>query len=188
MLTIILISFFSGILTVLAPCVLPLLPVILGGSLAGQSKKRPYIIIASLIVSLLLFTFLLKASTVLIDVDPSFWEYFAGGLLVLFSITLIFPRVWVWLMDITGIEKLSQHSLEAAGQKEWIWWPIALGAALGPVFSSCNPTYTVLLATILPASLTMWLMGLGAYFFGLGMVLLLIAYFGRSIIGRFAFL
>ncbi len=31
MVTIILISFLAGILTVLAPCVLPLLPVILGG-------------------------------------------------------------------------------------------------------------------------------------------------------------
>ncbi len=78
MFTIILISFFSGILTVLAPCVLPLLPVILGGSLAGQSKKRPYVIIASLILSLLLFTLLLKASTVLIDVDPIVWDYVAG--------------------------------------------------------------------------------------------------------------
>lgn len=118
MVTIILISFFSGILTVLAPCVLPLLPVILGGSLAGQSRKRPYIIIASLILSLLVFTVLLKASTVLIGVDPSFWEYVAGGLLVLFSMTLIFPSVWVWLMDLTGIEKLSQNSLESASHRE----------------------------------------------------------------------
>lgn len=118
MLTIIFISFFSGILTVLAPCVLPLLPIILGGSLAGQSKKRPYIIIASLIVSLLVFTLLLKASTVLIQVDPAVWEYVAGGLLILFSITLIFPNAWVWLMDVTGIERLSQNSLESASHKE----------------------------------------------------------------------
>lgn len=187
MLTIILISFFSGILTVLAPCVLPLLPVILGWWLASKDKKRPYVIIASLVVSLLVFSLLLKASTVLIRVDPVVWDYLAGWLLILFSATLIFPGVWTWLMDITGIEKLSQQSLEAAGQKEWIWWPIALGAALGPVFSSCNPTYTVLLATILPASITMWLIGLLAYFIGLGMVLLLIVHFGRNIIGRFAF-
>ncbi len=118
MLIIILISFFSGILTVLAPCVLPLLPVILGGSLAGQNKARPYIIIASLIVSLLLFTLLLKASTVLIHVDPIVWEYVSGGLLILFSATLIFPSLWVWLMDITGIEKLSQNSLEQANHRE----------------------------------------------------------------------
>ncbi len=187
MLTIILISFFSWILTVLAPCVLPLLPVILWGSLAGKSKKRPYIIIASLIVSLFLFTIILKASTILIDVDPSFWEYFAGWLLVLFSVTLIFPKVWTKLMHITGIERFSQNSLESANQREWIGWPIALGAALWPVFSSCNPTYTILLATILPASITQGLIGLLAYFIGLWIILLLIVHFGRSIIGRFAF-
>ena len=187
MFTILLIAFFSGILTVLAPCVLPLLPVILGGSLAGKSRARPYIIIASLIISLLLFTVLLKISTVLIGVDPIVWEYASGGLLILFSITLIFPSVWAWVMDITGIEKLSQNSLENAGHKEGIWWPIALGAALGPVFSSCNPTYTILLATILPASISMGLAGLAAYFLGLGIILLLVVYFGRSIIGRFAF-
>src|SRR3990167_6176774 len=35
------ISFIAGILTVLAPCVLPLLPVIVGGSLAGGSPPPP---------------------------------------------------------------------------------------------------------------------------------------------------
>lgn len=90
-------------------------------------------------------------------------------------------------MDVTGIERLSQNSLENASHKEGIWWPIALGAALGPVFSSCNPTYTVLLATILPASITVGLIWLLAYFVGLGIVLLLIVHFGRSIIGRFSF-
>lgn len=82
--TIIIISFLAGVLTVLAPCVLPLLPVILGGGLAGTSRKRPYIIIASLIVSLMFFTILLKASTLLITVEPKVWDYISGGLLVLF--------------------------------------------------------------------------------------------------------
>ncbi len=75
--TIIIIAFFSGILTVLSPCVLPLLPIILGGSFVGN-KKRVIIIITSLIASLLLFTILLKASTILIGVDPEVWEYVSG--------------------------------------------------------------------------------------------------------------
>ena len=54
----------------------------------------------------------------LISVDPAFWEYVSGGLLVLFSVTLIFPKIWVWLMDKTGIERLSQNSLEAASHRE----------------------------------------------------------------------
>jgi cytochrome c biogenesis protein CcdA len=35
--------------------------------------------------------------------------------------------------------------------------------------------------------MTMGLIGLLAYFLGLGIILLLIVHFGRSIIGRFAF-
>lgn len=39
----------------------------------------------------------------------------------------------------------------------------------------------------MPASITSGLIGLAAYFVGLGIILLLIVHFGRSIIGRFAF-
>ena len=44
--TLFLITFVAGILTVLAPCVLPLLPVIVGGSLTGAevSKKREFVV------------------------------------------------------------------------------------------------------------------------------------------------
>lgn len=187
MLTIIIISFLAGVLTVLAPCVLPLLPVILGGWLAGTDKKRPYIIIVSLMVSLMLFTILLKASTLLIDIHPKFWDYFSGGVLILFGITLLFPKVWSWFVIVTGIEKKSQESLQNAAAKEGIWWPIGIGAALGPVFSSCNPTYSLLLATVLPLDITSGLVGLAAYFVGLGLILLLVTLFGRSILGKFSF-
>jgi cytochrome c biogenesis protein CcdA/thiol-disulfide isomerase/thioredoxin len=187
MTTIILISFLAGILTVLAPCVLPLLPVILGGWLAGTDRKRPYIIIVSLMVSLMLFTILLKASTLLIDIHPKFWDYFSGGVLVLFGITLLFPKVWSWFVIATGIEKKSQESLQNAAAKEGIWWPIGIGAALGPVFSSCNPTYSLLLATVLPLDIASGLIGLAAYFVGLGLILLLVTLFGRSILGKFSF-
>ncbi|MBP6920927.1 redoxin domain-containing protein [Candidatus Gracilibacteria bacterium] len=187
MLTIVTISFLAGILTVLAPCVLPLLPVILGGGLAGTDRKRPYIIIASLMVSLMLFTILLKASTLLIDIHPKFWDYFSGGVLVLFGITLLFPKVWSWFVVVTGIEKKSQESLQNAAAKEGIWGPIGIGAALGPVFSSCNPTYSLLLATVLPLDITSGLIGLAAYFVGLGLILLLVTLFGRSMLSKFTF-
>ncbi len=72
-------------------------------------------------VSLMLFTILLKASTLLIDIHPKFWDYFSGGVLVLFGITLLFPKVWSWFMTATGIEKKSQESLQNAAAKEGIW-------------------------------------------------------------------
>jgi hypothetical protein len=69
----------------------------------------------------MLFTILLKASTVLIDIDPKFWDYLSGIVLILFGITLIFPKLWSWLMIKTGIENWSQKNLESSSQKEGIW-------------------------------------------------------------------
>ena len=66
-------SFLAGVLTSLAPCILPLLPVIVGSSVLqdgdkASGKKKPYIISASLVVSVLVFTFLLKVSTALVGI------------------------------------------------------------------------------------------------------------------------
>ncbi len=71
---------FAGILSVLAPCVLPVLPIILAGSIAESGRKAPLIIIGSLVISIIVFTGLLKASTVFIMVSPDFWTYLSAGL------------------------------------------------------------------------------------------------------------
>jgi thiol-disulfide isomerase/thioredoxin len=59
-----------------------------------------------------------------------------------------------------------------------------MGAALGPVFSSCSPTYFVILATVLPASFGMGLLDLGAYAVGLSGFLLIIALVGQRLVDR----
>jgi hypothetical protein len=69
----------------------------------------------------MLFTILLKASTLLIEIDPKVWDFISGGILVLFGVTLIFPKVWSWFVIKTGIEHWSQNSLQNASQKSGIW-------------------------------------------------------------------
>lgn len=51
--------FFAGMLTILLPCILPLVPIVLGVSIAGRSKWRPLFTIAGMLVSFVGFTFLL---------------------------------------------------------------------------------------------------------------------------------
>ena len=75
-------TLLAGVLTVLTPCVLPLLPVIVGGGLAGGTR-RPWIVAAGLVVTLITFTVLLKASTSLMAVDARVW-LMISGLLILF--------------------------------------------------------------------------------------------------------
>ena len=90
-------SYIAGLLTTLAPCVLPLLPIILGGSLSGERKYkwRPYIITTSLAVSLILFTILLKASTILIGIDPKVWAVGSGLLVIALGLFMLFPDIWL---------------------------------------------------------------------------------------------
>src|SRR3989338_7158928 len=57
--TIYLTLFAAGILTILLPCILPLLPIVLGVSVAGHSRWRPLLIVAGMLVSFIGFTFLL---------------------------------------------------------------------------------------------------------------------------------
>ncbi|MDP7477348.1 MAG: cytochrome c biogenesis CcdA family protein, partial [Candidatus Peribacteraceae bacterium] len=51
--------FVAGMLTILLPCILPLVPIVLGVSIAGRSKLRPLFTIAGMLVSFVGFTFLL---------------------------------------------------------------------------------------------------------------------------------
>ncbi len=182
--TFLLVAFIAGVLTVLAPCILPVLPIIIGGSVGGErSLRKPLVIIASLSVSVILFTFLLKVSTVFISVDPLFWKALSGGILIGFGFVMIFPGVWEWVSAKLGLGK-SQKLVASGKKREGVIGDILVGAALGPVFSSCSPTYIAIIATILPASLIEGTVYLLAYVLGLALVLFLIAFYGQKFVSR----
>src|SRR5688572_24474266 len=93
-------SFIAGVLTVAAPCILPLLPVIIGGSLleSDNDKKRqwfrPLVIAISLAVSIILFTLLIKASTALLGVPQIVWQILSGLIVLLLGLNYLWPEAW----------------------------------------------------------------------------------------------
>lgn len=113
MLTLFIASFFAGILTILAPCVLPVLPVILAGSLGEKKWWYPYVVTLSLALSIVLFTVLLKASTLLIDIPFSFWKYLSGSILIALGLVYLFPHVWTLAATKLGFSR-SNVSLDHA--------------------------------------------------------------------------
>jgi cytochrome c biogenesis protein CcdA len=102
-----LLSFIAGVLTVLAPCILPLLPVIVGGSLTGEGKdaqkKKVLTIVISLGLSVVAFTLLLKASTLFIDIPEQTWKWLSGGIIIVLGLITIFPSMWEgkWLAKLS---------------------------------------------------------------------------------------
>ncbi len=181
--TLLLISFLAGVLTVLAPCILPLLPVVIGSSV-GRSKATPYIVIGSLALSILLFTYILKASTALIAIPNYVWGYVSGSILLGFGLVLLFPRLWERLPFVQKTSVGANQIMGTGYQKKSFWGDVLVGAALGPVFSSCSPTYFVILATVLPASFFLGTLYLLAYIGGLVLVLILIALLGQRLTSK----
>lgn len=179
------VSFIAGILTILAPCILPVLPVILGSSVGDKksNKKKSLTIIASLGVSVILFTLLLKVSTLFIDIPENFWKIFSGSIILALGLITVFPSLW----ENKYIAKLSRKSNIALGkgdQKKSFWGDIIVGASLGPVFSTCSPTYFLILATVLPATPVLGFIYLLSYALGLCLSLLLIAIVGQKIVDK----
>jgi len=52
--------FLAGILTIFLPCILPLIPIVLGVSISGRNRLRPLITILGMVVSFVFFTFLIQ--------------------------------------------------------------------------------------------------------------------------------
>jgi cytochrome c biogenesis protein CcdA/thiol-disulfide isomerase/thioredoxin len=178
-----LVAFVAGLLTALAPCALPLMPVIVGSSLAGtQDRKRPYVIVGSLMLSLFLFTFILKVSTVFLGIPSFVWSLVSGGIIIIFGIASLYPHLWERITK--KFYNKSQVGLGKSYQKGGLSGAILMGAALGPVFASCSPTYALILATVLPASLLKGSFALLAYVVGVGIFLIAAALLGRKLTSK----
>lgn len=189
-----LVSLAAGVLTVAAPCVLPLLPIIVGGSIVAdgadspRARWRPFVIAASLAVSVVVFTLLLKATTALLGVPPQVWQVVSGVIVILLGINLIVPQLWDSLSTKLGLGARSDRALDAAVQRQSVGGDILTGAALGPVFTSCSPTYALIVATVLPVSFAEGLVYIVLYAVGLAVPLMLIGLLGRTAARRLGWL
>lgn len=177
-------SFLAGILTVLAPCVLSLLPIVIGGSVGEKKPLRPLVIVVSLGISVIIFTLLLKATTALISIPQSFWAFVSGGLVTMFGLAMLFPDQWAKVACRLKFHK-SEECLAKSNQTSGAKGAILLGASLGPVFATCSPTYTLILAIVLPKSFTLGIIYMIAYSVGMSLPLLAIGYGGRKIALKF---
>lgn len=200
-------ALLAGALTTLAPCVLPLLPVIVGGSVVspvstpipalvgGGSARAPepraqyavpraYVVTASLGLSVAVFTLLLRASTALIGVPPSVWNGISGVLLVLLGLVMALPSVWESIAERLQLQSRTAKRLASARRTDGTAGAVLTGAALGPVFVSCSPLYAYVVVTVLPAEPARGLVLLTAYVVGLCATLLVVALAGQRVVRR----
>lgn len=193
--TLLILSLIAGVLTVMAPCILPLLPVVIGGSLVASGNEkpdkqwlRPLIITASLALSVILFTLAIKATTALLGIPQIVWQVISGLIVISIGFSFVWPELWEKFSTKSGLFKNSNKLLGGAFSKKGLLSAVLIGFALGPVFSSCSPTYALIVATVLPASFAEGLVYLTAYAVGMSMTLLLIIYLGQAFTSKLSWL
>jgi cytochrome c biogenesis protein CcdA/thiol-disulfide isomerase/thioredoxin len=180
-------AFFAGVITVFAPCVFALLPVIIGGSMSGDvhDKRRPFIIAGSLAASLIVFTLLLKVTTLFINISPSVITTTSGVIIVLLGLALLFPNFYDRIIIALNLQARSQRLLgKGSTNKGAVIGAVITGAALGPVFSSCSPVYGYILATVLPVNFAVAMTYIIAYVIGLSLMLLLVGFLGQKFVRK----
>src|SRR5580700_6029115 len=91
MIILLIFAFLAGIVTILSPCILPILPIVLSGTVAGD-KRRPYGIILGFILSFTIFTLFLATIVRLTGVPANLLRIIAGIVLFGFGLSLLLPQ------------------------------------------------------------------------------------------------
>jgi cytochrome c biogenesis protein CcdA len=88
--------FLAGLITILLPCILPLVPIVLGVSIAGKHRLRPLITIIGMLISFVGVTFILQVAlsqfVTLADVIRISTYYVTGTGLFSYTKELRFPE------------------------------------------------------------------------------------------------
>lgn len=126
-----LVAFVGGLLTVLSPCVLPVLPVLLSGTVGGRG--RPLGIVAGFVGSFVLFTLFLSTVVGALHLSPDLLRWAAIALLVVFGLTLMVPALHA------GFERLTARLQPRGtlGNADGFGGGLLLGATLGLIWTPC---------------------------------------------------
>ena len=84
-------ALLAGVVTVAAPCTLPMLPILLGASIGQTGKARPAMIALGLVLSFSAAALLLSAITRIFDFDPNVLRTGAAILLLGFGLLMVRP-------------------------------------------------------------------------------------------------
>lgn len=180
-----LVAYAAGALTILSPCVLPLVPIVLG-SAAQRHRWGPLALALGLVASFTLTGFILATLGASVGLNPESIRWWSAILLLLVGMVLIIPR-WQALFEhaagpLANWAGERQARLESFG----LIGQAGIGVLLGLVWSPCvGPTLGA--ATLLAAQgkdLGQVALVMAAFALGIATVLLVLALFAQSLLAR----
>jgi cytochrome c biogenesis protein CcdA/thiol-disulfide isomerase/thioredoxin len=166
MIILLLFAFLAGIVTILSPCILPVLPIVLAGSITGD-RRRPLLIVSGFIVSFTVFTLFLSVLVKATGIPVDTLRYVAIVVIAVFGLSLMAN---IELFKASFIPKTTNGFL--------------LGMSLGLVWAPCvGPILASVIALAATGTVTGQTFAITLlYSLGTAIPMLIILYGGRRFI------
>lgn len=182
-------AFLSGLVTILAPCIWPLLPIVLSSSAAGKNHIRPLGITLGIMLSFTIFTLAISFLVRIFHLDPNIVRLFAVIVLVLMGLSMIIPAL-SQIIEL-GVSRLSgKFGKPGQTQKTDFQGGFIAGLSLGVVWSPCaGPILASIAALAVTGQVTINVVFVTlAYVTGVGIPLFAFAYGGQRIMQKTRFI
>lgn len=181
-------AFIAGVVTILSPCILPLLPIILSSTATGD-RKHPWGVVLGFIASFTFFTLFLTILVNLLGISANFMRYLAVAVIFGFGLVFVIPKLQL-AFEIFA----SKLASKAASKKKPSNGPaqsgftggIFVGFSLGLVWTPCvGPILASVIALALTGTVTFEaFLVTFAYALGTAIPMLAILYGGRELLHR----
>ncbi len=170
----------AGLLTVASPCVLPMLPILLGASFGRQDRLRPLCIVAGFIASFAATALAFGAGARVLGFSSGALRQGAIAALLGFGVLSAFPGSFERLAHaLAPVAALGGRMAQCGGEGRL--GALALGAALGALWTPCaGPVLASILVLIASAEPGRAAPMLFAYALGCGLPMFAIAYGGQA--------
>ncbi|HAU0201922.1 TPA: cytochrome c biogenesis protein DipZ [Legionella pneumophila] len=180
-------SFLEGLALITSPCILPVLPLVLAGSVEG-GRKRPFGIIVGFISAFTLFVLLSRQLVMAFHINLDYIKYVSLVFLLLFGLILLSEKLSLKFRRITQPFANIGGNL-TANAKEGFVSGLLIGMLIGLVWTPCaGPILAaVLVQVIRQQSDLQALFLITAFAFGAGVPMLIISILGRSLIVKLGF-
>jgi len=182
-------AFIEGFALIISPCILPILPIILSGSLTG-SKSRPLGIVTGFIITFALFTLFSRVLIQYTTINMNMLRNISFAILLLLGIIMMSGRLTETLNRLTqGLSNVG-NSLPGINRAEGGFWSgVLFGGLVGIIWTPCaGPILAaVIVQVVLQKTTVNGMLVVLAFAMGAGIPMLVIALLGRGIMSQFVF-
>jgi cytochrome c biogenesis protein CcdA len=180
----IVLALLAGVLTIAAPCTLPVLPILLGASVGQTAKAQPAFIALGFVISFAFVALALNAIARALNFDPDTLRTAGLVLLVIFGALMIWPALFERLATRFGSAQFAPSYRIVGAQTNFSGF--VLGTTLGLIWTPCaGPVLGAILTAI--ATSADHIRGaalLLTYTLGAALPMLAVAYGGQAVTRR----